>query len=291
MSDRLGAMLGSGPASLRRFVWRLGRRLYTSARREQISLEIEGDGEGYLQSCVVRAIDPGRPLTIMDIGANQGDWTRHLLANLPPDRKTSSRLKVILFEPVPSTRARLASTIAAHDLGGVCAIHPIAMSDVKGTFEMAIMSDTGGTNSLHFDNSAAAPPGGWISIQTDTLSGFFTEHGIDHAHLVKCDTEGHDLKVMQGARDLLAQKRIDVFQFEYNHRWVFSHSFLKDVFDLIDGLPYRLGRLMPDGVEYFSRWHPELDRFFQSNYVLVSERAMTWLNSHSGTFDDSNTYA
>jgi hypothetical protein len=156
---------------------------------------------------------------------------------------------------------------------------------------MAIMSETGGTNSLHFDGSADSPPGGWITIQTETLSAFCRARSLDHLHLVKCDAEGHDLKVLQGALDLLAQGRIDVFQFEYNHRWVFSKSFLKEVFEITRGFAYRIGKIEPASIELFDEWHPELDRFFQSNYVLISERALKWFNVHHGTFDESNTYA
>jgi hypothetical protein len=156
---------------------------------------------------------------------------------------------------------------------------------------MAIMSSTGGTNSLHFTDNGGEPPGGWIGVETDTLTAFCTRNEIDRIHLVKCDAEGHDYHVLKGAIELFASNRIDVFQFEYNHRWVYARTFLKDVFDLVAGLPYRCGRLEPTSIELFDEWHPELDRFFQSNYVLVSRQALPWFTTHDGTFDSSNTYA
>lgn len=155
---------------------------------------------------------------------------------------------------------------------------------------MAIMSETGGTNSLHFDGSCGAPPGGWVDVKTETLIDFCARMQIDHIHIAKCDTEGHDLKVIEGARELFASGRIDVFQFEYNHRWVFSRSFLKDVFDLLKDMPYKIGRLEPCSIELFDAWHPELDRFFQSNYVIIREPALSWFKTHAGSFDKFNTY-
>jgi FkbM family methyltransferase len=289
LSDKLGTLLADRPA-LRRLSWRLGRRLYTSARGEQIAVEIESDGEAYLQARVIANVRDAR-LHVIDIGANQGDWTRHLIDQLPAGHRSPGRVRVDLFEPVPATRRRLGAVLEAIDSAGLCVVHDLAISDVAGHFEMAVMSDTGGTDTLHFDDSSEVPPGGWVSVETQTLSAFCAAHGFDHLHLVKCDAEGHDLKVIMGARDLLAARRIDVMQFEYNHRWVFSRSFLKDVFDLVRGLPYRVGKLEPRGIEVYEAWHPEIERFFQSNYVLIHEPVLSWLDVRYGAFDVSNTYA
>jgi FkbM family methyltransferase len=290
LTDLLGRSLAVAPA-LRRLTWRVGRRLYSAARGEQISSEIESDGEAYVQLCALKGVPRETKMQVLDIGANQGDWTRSLLTLIPKERSTRDSIRIDLFEPVPSTRQRLLAALSKIDPNGLAEVHPLAMSDRAGSFSMAIMSETGGTNSLHFDESSDRPPGGWITVETETLSAFCSAHRINYLHLVKCDTEGHDLKVLEGARELLLQKRIDVFQFEYNHRWVFSRCLLKDVFKLMQGLPYRIGKIEPTSIELFDEWHPELDRFFQSNYVVISEHALNWFNVHRGTFDESNTYA
>jgi hypothetical protein len=107
VSGIIGALFEGWP-TLRRFVWRLGRRLYTSTRLEQIDVNLETDGETYLQSAVLRsARSQDGPLTVLDIGANQGDWTERLLAQLPEFYKNKERLQIECFEPVPATRARL----------------------------------------------------------------------------------------------------------------------------------------------------------------------------------------
>ncbi len=275
---------------LRRWVWRLGRWLYVSARGEQIDA-IDRDGETYLQARVIANISPAETLQVLDIGANQGDWTKHLLSLVPASQRSRGRLSIDLFEPVPSTRERLLNTLRMLDREGVCKVHPLAISDRAGFFQMAIMSETGGTNTLHFDGSAKVPPGGWVTVQASSLAEFCALRGIDRIHLVKCDTEGHDFRVLEGARELLAARRIDVFQFEYTYQWVLSRCYLKDVFDLMKGLPYRIGKLEPDSIEIFDEWHPELDRFFESNYVAVADSALSWFRIRHGTFDRSNTYA
>ena len=153
------------------------------------------------------------------------------------------------------------------------------------------MSETGGTNSLNFDQALSRNALGFVDVEKTTLTRFCDENGIAKVALAKCDTEGHDLLVLRGARDLLAAERIDVFQFEYNHRWVIARAFLKDVFELIDGLPYAVARIEPDHIEVFPEWHPELERFFQSNYLLVRKPALVWFDARECRFDESNTYA
>jgi hypothetical protein len=155
-----------------------------------------------------------------------------------------------------------------------------------------VTSTTGGTNTLHHDAVAGEPSGGWREIRLDRLDAFCAANGVGHIHLAKCDTEGHDAKVLKGAGGLLAAGRIDVFQFEYNHRWVHSRAFLKDVFDQVHRLPYRVAKVQAGGViDVYPSGHPELDRFFEANYLLVREPALSWFKTNFGPFDASNTYA
>ena len=272
--------------------WGLGRFLYTRARREQIDTHIDTDGERYVQRCVLRhAAATSEPIVNLNVGANQGGWTAALLSQARSGPGSHPCLRIECFEPMPTTRERLSSTLSRLDSAGVCRIQPFALSDVASRNRMAIMSDTDGTNSLHFEDRDGLPPGGWIDVETRTLTEFCGSAGIGQVHLLKCDAEGHDFRVINDARDLLAAERIDVLHFECNFRWIDSRSYLKDVFDLIRGLPYRCGRLEPASIELVDAWHPELARFFQSNYVLLLNRATAWFNTHRGAFDSANTYA
>ena len=107
-------------------------------------------------------------------------------------------------------------------------------------------------------------------------------------HLFKCDTEGHDLEVIRGALSMLMERRISLLQFEYNHRWVYARNFLKDVFDTVEGLPYRIGKIQPDHVVILDKWHPELERYFEGNYLLILDEAMDWLPTLQSHMDCNN---
>ncbi|MBC7284827.1 FkbM family methyltransferase [Hoeflea sp.] len=275
---------------LRRLMWRVGRSLYCLARGEQRVDDMRLDGELDLQHRVHAASLNSARFVAFDIGANQGDWTLALIEAFISREGNTDRLEAHAFEPVPATRERLTERVRAMVSKNVH-ISPVALSDRTGSFDMAVMSDTGGTNSLVYDKEMARQALGFVPVELTTLDLYCAEASIDHIHIVKCDTEGNDLAVMRGAAGLLAEGRIDVFQFEYNQRWINARAFLKDVFELVEALPYRVGRVMPESIELFDSWHPELERFYQSNYVLIREPSLHVLNAKTGAFDDSNSFA
>lgn len=288
MTGKASAAWSSAP--LTRLKWRLGRRLYMAARGEERYGDIARNGEAMLQRCVADATAGLDRFAAVDIGANQGEWSLSLLAALGPERCVAGRTRVHAIEPVPETARMCRERLASRPGGQVVTIHEVAMSDAAGTAEIGIYSAGAGTNSLHFRSDARAAET-VVEVPLATLDDFARQNGLERVHLVKCDAEGHDARVLSGAAGLLTDGRVDVFQFEYNHRWVFGRAFLKDVFDRIEGLPYNLARVQETGLTVFDAWHPELERFFQSNYALVHDRALPWFRLRRGAFDRANTYA
>lgn len=277
--------------SQRRFLWRIGRKLYCLARKEVVDNNITTNGETYVQACVLNGavVSENERLTVFDVGANLGKWSQYLLKQLPQDRVSATR--VFLFEPIAETKDKLALNISEMGNRDVTTIHSLAISDIEGEAEMVILSETGGTNSLEFDQSMAKKAVRLANIKKTTLDAFCKVERVRHIHLLKLDTEGHDAHALAGASELLQSGSIDVAQFEYNHRWIYARSYLRDVFDLIDGLPYRLGRICPNRIELFESWHFELERFFESNYLIIHENALRWFDVHEGSFDFSNSYS
>jgi FkbM family methyltransferase len=288
MTDRFDRILSKAP-SLRRFAWRAGRRLYSAARGEPRINAIGVNGEAYVQRRVAAALACKASPIVFDVGANEGEWTLSLLDAL--DSAGVAEAEIHAFEPVPETRRRLHAQLDARPHRQRVVIRELALSNAAGWARIAIMSESGGTNSLHPDGGAQDPPGGFFDVATQDLDGYCSDQGLARVNLVKFDLEGHDAIALSGARRMLGEERIDVLQFEYNHRWVFSRSYLKDAFDLVADLPYSLARVRPDCIELIPRWHPELERFFEANYLLVRHAALDWFARRHGSFDASNAYA
>ena len=260
------------------------------ARGEQSVGDMQVNGEAHFMKCVVENNSGGESLIVLDVGANKGDWTKMFLDAIALRGETATRIALHAFEPVPSTACIFRDRVAEMPGHEVVELHQVAMSDASGFAEIGVFADGAGTNSLHFASDERVPQEE-IEVELSSLDEFCEKTSMNHIHMVKCDAEGHDAKVLRGACGLLKQESIDVLQFEYNHRWVFGHAFLKDIFELVEGLPYTIVRLDGAGVTAFDTWHPELERFFQSNYALVHDRAMGWFSVHKGHFDNSNTYA
>ncbi len=120
-----------------------------------------------------------------------------------------------------------------------------------------------GVNSLH-----ARPDGkGAETITLNTVDAYCAQANIRHVDLIKIDAEGHDLMVMEGARRMLEAKAIEALQFEYNARWIDSRHYLKDAFELLQPLGYELGKVTPQGIEFYPGYHWELESFREGNYL------------------------
>lgn len=270
-------------------LYRLGRWAYMTARNDVANC-ISENGEKWVQSCVLKACCANNKnhIVVFDIGANIGDWLRSLL-DVAERLGCLRQLDVHAFEPVPSTHERLLNMIKTDQRTTAAVIKPecLAMSSSQGSASMFVAGEGAGTNSLHQDSTAAAHTQS-IVIATNTIDHYFQDNNIKMVHLLKCDTEGHDMEVLRGAQDALRHERVRVLQFEYNHRWVFSRNFLKDTFDLVAGLPYAIGKVTPNRVEFYSEWHPELERFFEANFVIVHNNARQWFIHQNMMFDASN---
>jgi len=145
-------------------------------------------------------------------------------------------------------------------------IHSYALSNVEG--DSIFYSDGAGagtkTNSLH---EVSGPNRETVHLRR--LDSWLAAEGIDALTMVKIDTEGFDFLVMEGAERTLTLGACEIVQFEYNWRWLLNRASLRDVFRLIAGKPYQLGKLIDESIEFYDEWHFELDRYFESNYVLI----------------------
>lgn len=272
----------------RRTLWRLGRALYLKARADVVN-EMEINGEKKVQCCVLKnLVNEDEKIVFFDVGANVGDWTLSTLdqaARLGVEKQ----LEIHSFEPVLSTFQTLQRRInEVHGSNKAIYLINQAMSSTDGSADIFIVGENAGTNSLYPDPMHP----GTHSLRIELTSGdnYCALKTIDKVHFLKCDVEGHDMDVLCGVKNLIESGRVMVFQFEYTHFWVYSRHYLKDVFDFISGYQYKIGKITPDKIEIYEKWHPELEKFFAGNYLIIHESALQWFDLTKGSFDVSDTY-
>ena len=145
-----------------------------------------------------RLLSERRPETLYDIGANIG-----LYAILMALRFAD--LKVEAFEPVGTTRARLALHVALNALEGRVRVHPHALSDREGEAEIAIDPNSSGLSTL----SAAAPEArrrafrAMERVPVARLDDLVRAPGRVLAF--KIDVEGHEVETLAGMSRLLGE--------------------------------------------------------------------------------------
>ena len=260
---------------LRSWLWRIGRGLYMYARRDAPN-DPGRNGEYWLLDLVVSSRIEGE-IMLLDVGANRGEWS-HRACELM--REHSVVGTVFAVEPPGAAaeflRIRFRDETSLHIL-------PVAMSDKPGDADFFVIGAMAGTNSL-LDSGL----GTRVRVPTTTVDEFCRERSIHRLLFVKTDTEGNDMAVLRGAARSLYDGIIDVWQFEYNHRWAFGRYLLKDVFEFIQDKPYTVGKLYGYGIEKLKGWHPELERFFEGNYVLLRKGSTLDARFGSYEFDSSN---
>jgi FkbM family methyltransferase len=273
----------------RRRLWRLGRLVYSYARRE-VGSDPQKNGEYALHRKLAKfAYRQSKPLTVIDIGGFTGYWSSHLLETCRA--AGVEKVQLWAFEPSQESRAQLVQRLKCASPQYRVTVRPEAVSDACGIAAFESNSAMLGAQRLLTDETRSGNETPEIQVPVTTLAAFFSSEAIEAADYVKTDVEGFDLRVIHGALPLLAEGRVGLLQFEYNHCWVATRSYLSDVFDIAAGLPYRVCKIVPDGIESFAAWHPELETFFDANFVLVRDDLIEPLGVREGRFDTYNTYA
>ena len=111
------------------------------------------------------------------------------------------------------------------------------------------------------------------TVQVIDLDHFIQREGIRKVHLLKVDTEGHDLSVLLGIRNSIESGIVDVVHFEFNEMNVFSRTFLRDFRNVLPG--YVFFRMLPDGLVPLGEYIPLVcELFAYQNIVAVPERCL-----------------
>jgi FkbM family methyltransferase len=252
--DTLGAVIG------RRQLVRAARFVLHRARLD-VPNDPDDNGEYALQRWVLETARPDAPIIVLDVGANVGAWSHSLLRQAARTGRLE-RLRLHAFEPADHTHRLLAERI-----GAKAQVNRLAVSDRSGSAALHVVAPGAGTNSLHGD---ADTPLLTEEVQTTTVDAYLESRGIDHVDLLKVDTEGHDFDVLSGCRRALRARAVSLVQFEYNHRWIRARHYLKDAFDLLEPLGYRIGKLTPRGIESYPGWDPDLETFVEGNYLAAT---------------------
>ena len=183
-------------------------------------------------------------LIVLDIGAHKGSWAAAILRSAPRQVK-----HIFCVDASPENYRELTrredNLVLTMDEQRFVSVYPYAMSDEPGAITLHT-NDDGSPLASVYQNVLR----GWGSdgpalsqkfvIPADTVDNFVERQRLEHVHVLKVDTEGHELSVFKGAKRTLADKRVDVILFEFGVHQVQARNYFVDFFDFFAEHGYRM---------------------------------------------------
>jgi FkbM family methyltransferase len=217
----------------------------------------------FLQSVALMASEIPGPHCVVDVGANVGNYAADARAALPHAR-------IVCLEPHPRTVAALRTRAAELRLDVVAK----AAGREAGEMELHDWAfEPEGTEHATFYRDVIVTLDGYpstsVRVPVTTVDAVMTERGIDRVLLLKIDTEGHELAVLQGASASLSRGAIEIVQLEFNEMNVISRTFFRDLLDPLAG--YRIFRMLPDGLVLLDYSPRKSEIFGFQNLVAIRQ--------------------
>ncbi len=201
--------------------------------------DYEGETVSFLrrlsQSCAERGY-------LLDIGANIGMITVPFA--MMARGGTSSRPSVVAVEAVPDNTRALEVNIKLNQLDGDVKVIGSALGDVEKTIQIQVEGDLSvgegsGTANILADGSTYACV--TQSLRLLTLDGLLESGVIDSGcAVIKIDTDGYDLKVLQGGIRFLTESRPVIFGEFSAHCMQWHQQSVVDVVAFAETQNYRL---------------------------------------------------
>jgi FkbM family methyltransferase len=144
-----------------------------------------------------RFLRPG--MRFFDVGANEGVYS--VIAAL----KLGETGRVAAFEPSPRERRRLRIHLRLNRLRLVDVVPcAVAAAEGEGTLTTVISGNTGRNSLLPPQTTDPTEP---IRVETTTIDSYLTQKRVERVDIVKIDTEGAELQILEGAENLLRKMR------------------------------------------------------------------------------------
>lgn len=148
---------------------------------------------------LTRVLPVQEPLVVVDVGANEGQTARRVLAEFP-------RATVHCFEPAPETFKMLERNVGAD---ARVRLEQVACGSSVGSVDFHVTSN-------HWCSSVLAPSdlgkrfyGDWyqtrqvVKVPMTTLDAWMAQRGVSRVDVLKIDAQGYDLEVLRGATRML----------------------------------------------------------------------------------------
>ena len=207
---------------------------------------------------LARKFEPGS--VVLDVGANVGDYSNLL-------KQLNSEIIIYAFEPHPKTFKILQENAknnkyTALNLGCGKSKSKLELYDYEnkdGSSNASLYR--GAINELRQCNSVSH------IVDIIDIDSFISEQNIQKVSLLKIDVEGNEYSVFEGLKEALKKGIIEIIHFEFNEMNIFSRTFFKDFYDLLED--YQLFRMLPNHLLLLDTYSPIFCEIFAYQNIVA----------------------
>ena len=209
------------------------------------------------RQCLKTLIQKKEKPTILDVGANQGDWSKLALSINPT-------AQIFAFEPQKKIFKKLEAIqgIHAFNLGCGSKIErlPIYSRPTISTHSSLCKEVLSNLDEV-IDQE---------EVEMTTIDEFIDKQKLEKIDLLKIDVEGFELEVLKGAKNAINRGIIEAIQFEFNTMNIYKRVFFKDFYAYLPH--YTFYRLLPNGKIPLRQYDPTLHELFCFQNILAIRR-------------------
>lgn len=220
-----------------------------------------GESEAIRAVC---SMIPSQSAVLFDVGANQGNFTNHIL-----EAWQGMTYDLYAFEPSKRTfellQKSVRETTYVHLVNkgfGEKPGHVKLFSDKEGSGLASVYPRDLSHRKITFTEHE--------TIELTTLDIFCEQNMIPLIDFLKLDVEGHELAVLRGGKKMIEGGRVSIIQFEFGGCNIDSRTFFRDYYDFFKR-DFNLFRILSNGLQPIDSYSEKLEIFQSANYLAVQK--------------------
>ena len=202
-------------------------------------------------------------IIIFDVGGNNGDYATELASFF------STKAIIHSFEPSSSAfhalveKTKNINNLISNNFGlSDFEENLLLYTNIEGSVWASVYQRDLERYGISLDKSEL--------IKLTTIDNYCEENKIDRINFLKLDIEGHELKALNGAKQMINNKKIDFIQFEFSSANIDSRTYFHDFYLLLKN-NYQLYRITQNNLFDLKEYQETYEVFTTTNYLAVKK--------------------